>query len=807
MSSFLLVLPSVEHIIPNANPTGTCKLWRVEKLEVAPSPTQLEEMPEGLREDERNMKRPTKSFMFFEGCSPAMGASVVLRGGASFTLDVLRRILENLVKKAYLLTLQQKLFADLSARAVPTDEAMVLDMLDKESIPLWQVRTKGVLQATFPEKIRYRFWEDAMDQPLGLFLLKRGAGLKRQPEQVQGGTASAGQDAGKEREKGSIDAQGISANGSTDEGAPGVASQEMVNLDETMDYFSIFYIHGERRLKVIFENLNVTKDPGLVAIREQLLSLRRKIVAMRVTDSSVNRRGGSMGSGSAQISANFLLCWSACKACGRRTKVKPLSRDAAYISYGKFIQMKLYDTFTRVQLPGCTHLLFQDCITYFEYFGVVGSFEYEPNKVYKFTLGGGASSLHFHESWLSQYVPFRALKLEVALAHISKTFARRISKFSSHLNKASSKEGSSPVMGTLNASIVQRCEALAEAINDEVQTLKKPLANEELSLSAICLLQKRLLQSIARWNNRFEDMQDRISVPKPTPAFANLVLLPPQWTKMVESDTASSSKTESIESGQSEADTGENKLRRHESDGSTKHLMPQVDVSAAFSEGHPLMLHDEDPCPCLVFTNEPTSMIAHCLGSKAYQSAVATKIANQNLTCEKLVDVLAIEGSKGQDEVKLTFHDESPNVTFEIKVFHALKFEALRNPEGGLESIPEGDTLRFILSLSRCSAWGASGGKTKAKFFRSQDNTLLAKTISIEELELFHASATKYFAHMHASYTGNIPSAIMKILGIYTLSVTNGFSADQAVEDNPSVSNGTLSRGDSTGEPKEGVQE
>ena len=795
-------------------------MWHVEKLQVIPSAEHLEELPETLRSAEQAATRSTRSFMFFEGCSPSAGTSVVLRGGATLTLDFLRRIFDDLVKKGYLLTLQQKLFADLSAKAVPGNEAKLLELLDKDSIPLWHVRTRGVLQTTLPEKVRYRFWEDAMDQPLGLFLLKRGAGFRTaSAEALDRGVSHESV----EESPGSLGSPSVTHAGSSGGHADG-AGQEIapaaaqsftttaVNLDDSMDYFSIFYIHGEHRLKVMFENLNVTKDAGLSAIREQLLALRRKIVAARVAESSMKRKG-ALG-GSAQISSNFLLCWSACKICGRRTKVKALSRDAAYISYGKFIQMKLFDTSAHVQLPECNHLLFQDCITYFEYFGVVGSFEHEPNKVYSFKLCGNSSSHKFHQRWRDSYLSFRALKLEIALAHISKTFARRISKFTSHVNRVSGKEHTDPKAGTtdsssigmekLNAATLAQCHSLANEIEGEVVTLRNLLATGELSLVSVTLLQRRLLLSITAWNHSFEDLQDKITVPKPTQAFANLVKLPEQWTKMVENDAVPRVEVAEVEVNAEDKETS--KLRRHESDGSTKHLMPQVEVPAELNEGHPLLLSEQDPCPCLVFTQEPTSMIAQCLGSKAYQSALAEKTRSYAGKCEKLVEVLAIERTKQQEEVKVGFRDELSGVWFEVKVFHALKFEALRNPGGSLSGVPEGVEMDHILSLSRCDAWGASGGKTKAKFFKSRDQTLLAKTISIEELELFHASANKYFAHMHASITKKRPSAIMKILGIYTLSFAVA-SAESLAGDEllAATSTGTL-RSEANGETAEDVQ-
>jgi 1-phosphatidylinositol-3-phosphate 5-kinase len=78
----------------------------------------------------------------------------------------------------------------------------------------------------------------------------------------------------------------------------------------------------------------------------------------------------------------------------------------------------------------------------------------------------------------------------------------------------------------------------------------------------------------------------------------------------------------------------------------------------------------------------------------------------------------------------------------------------------------------LIYSLTRFTKWKSnSGGKSKALFFKSQDNKLLFKSVSKQEFKMFIDTAGQYFHHNARYLFHKMPSALAKVLGAFKIKI------------------------------------
>ncbi|CAG8474143.1 3472_t:CDS:10 [Diversispora eburnea] len=105
------------------------------------------------------------------------------------------------------------------------------------------------------------------------------------------------------------------------------------------------------------------------------------------------------------------------------------------------------------------------------------------------------------------------------------------------------------------------------------------------------------------------------------------------------------------------------------------------------------------------------------------------------------------------------------NKRFTCTVYFASEFDSLRR-RCGIEDL-------CIDSLSRCSPWQTTGGKSASTFLKTQDNRLVIKQMvsswRIAEKEGFLKIAPKYFEYMNKR--PNMPSVLAKIFGFYTIKI------------------------------------
>ena len=121
---------------------------------------------------------------------------------------------------------------------------------------------------------------------------------------------------------------------------------------------------------------------------------------------------------------------------------------------------------------------------------------------------------------------------------------------------------------------------------------------------------------------------------------------------------------------------------------------------------------------------------------------------------------------------KVTFESSgSKKSSFTCTLHFAQQFYSLRRLCWGSEK----DDTHFIRSLSKCSGWKVSGGKSKSHFDKTWDDRFILKELPKVELDGFISFASKYFNYLADAFTNAISTQLAKIYGVYTVKAP-GFS-------------------------------
>ncbi|RCH93876.1 hypothetical protein CU097_013063 [Rhizopus azygosporus] len=143
------------------------------------------------------------------------------------------------------------------------------------------------------------------------------------------------------------------------------------------------------------------------------------------------------------------------------------------------------------------------------------------------------------------------------------------------------------------------------------------------------------------------------------------------------------------------------------------------------------------------------------------------KVTEKSSTDEQTKELMATssvgnkKGHNGSLHIQHKFvHND---VEFTCIVYYANEFEMLRR-QCGVHQI-------MIESLCRCQSWVASGGKSKSRFYKTQDDRFVVKEMmnvwNVSEKDAFLNFAPKYFNHMKKSRQ----SALAKIFGFFTIEI------------------------------------
>ncbi|KAG1149379.1 hypothetical protein G6F37_002529 [Rhizopus arrhizus] len=178
--------------------------------------------------------------------------------------------------------------------------------------------------------------------------------------------------------------------------------------------------------------------------------------------------------------------------------------------------------------------------------------------------------------------------------------------------------------------------------------------------------------------------------------------------------------------------------------------------------------------------DEPSTIIAYTLSSEDYldkmhdiqnerhNAGIAT---NESVMNEKKVPLENATSENGvhhqtTDDIQGTLlHFSTGSTKFFCKIFFSEQFDALRRNCGCDES--------YIMSLANCIKWDSSGGKSGSAFLKTKDDRLLMKQMSKYELDAFLGFAPAYFQYMSEAFFSELPTALAKIFGFYSIGYKN----------------------------------
>ncbi|EPS42164.1 hypothetical protein H072_3809 [Dactylellina haptotyla CBS 200.50] len=186
----------------------------------------------------------------------------------------------------------------------------------------------------------------------------------------------------------------------------------------------------------------------------------------------------------------------------------------------------------------------------------------------------------------------------------------------------------------------------------------------------------------------------------------------------------------------------------------------------------------------IVREDEPSSLIAFTLGMPAYTQMLSQLRTDAMNSLESSVGTIIHEGTAHHHHehsnefdhavqrsllretgTHLRYQFPKGNARMYCKVFFAEQFDALRRNCGVAD--------RFIESLSRCIKWDSKGGKTKSVFLKTLDDRIILKQLSPIETAAFLKFAPSYFHIMSEALFHELPTAIAKMLGFFTIYIKN----------------------------------
>ncbi|MBX9695448.1 MAG: hypothetical protein K2Z81_23890, partial [Cyanobacteria bacterium] len=181
----------------------------------------------------------------------------------------------------------------------------------------------------------------------------------------------------------------------------------------------------------------------------------------------------------------------------------------------------------------------------------------------------------------------------------------------------------------------------------------------------------------------------------------------------------------------------------------------------------------------IVLDDEPSSAIACALGHDSYHEQVRGILGGvdyESLDADTFVRI-ALDMPSTQSPMKVAFESMLPKVNYkcDVTIYYPVEFAALRKLVCG------GDAA-FVHSMARSQIWDKQqgGGASKAKFVATRDNLYLLKSVPSIELKNFQAFARKYFEYLFTASASQMPTALVKIVGMFSIDI-NGQRDDYMV--------------------------
>ncbi|GBG33761.1 Phosphatidylinositol 4-phosphate 5-kinase 1 [Hondaea fermentalgiana] len=586
------------------------------------------------------------------------------------------------------------------------------------------------------------------------------------------------------------------------------------------------YCVGEGRVYVFTGSLN-KNDETHASLRDSLANIRREYVASgirRLQNSESNRRSRAL-----PIKNLPILTWSECLKCDATTEYKVLSKDAESLSFSRWLQLKLFykarnvsSLFDSTHLPPpCKHSIFQDYVTYYELRGQVAGFEYE--KLVPFETNLYASDPEkprplprYAERWLTETVRGKHDELVDTLSVVETAFLDQ--KLIPYVDAIAEAEYS-----------LAGAEKLISEVRDGVAALRGTLKDEEhlheLSVLELYRVRRNIILSVNKWNKALASLRESearespsvpsrgdlrrprtfsdsdlkddssedggdsaptpldltrsTSVPHHKPKSSSSGALPvPTRLRVFDAQDSLSTTSDPVKS---------RSMREHRASAS---LLDPVDLPLGFLlRGRPNLPEGFGNRIVFVYDDEPTSWIAHALNSMDHRQGLfalaeeRNQMDNfQNGRWPKVMRAQLVDPRSSA--LALNFSDthglEQLNLHFSVKVYCPLQFFALRQAHLNWRRAKGGrldPEMTFLESLSRCDHWRATGGKSRSVFLKCRDGRFIVKSISSEELDMFLSLAHSYFNHLANVSEKHLPSALLKIVGVYTVTSKEGPSS------------------------------
>ncbi|PRP82442.1 FYVE finger-containing phosphoinositide kinase [Planoprotostelium fungivorum] len=193
---------------------------------------------------------------------------------------------------------------------------------------------------------------------------------------------------------------------------------------------------------------------------------------------------------------------------------------------------------------------------------------------------------------------------------------------------------------------------------------------------------------------------------------------------------------------------------------------------------HPIFFSDTSTgYYCLVFENEPSSIMAHTLCSTDYSKKLEAapvevpereKDIEEKATCPEDLNMRRCLLTHVNTDIECRYQKSFGNTSYNVVVHYAKQFEALRAYVCGED--------KFIQSISRCKPWDARGGKSKSHWSKTSDDKYIIKEVSAIEKTSFIEVAPYYFNYVADTIFDLVPTMLAKILAIFTVTIDKGGS-------------------------------
>ena len=413
-----------------------------------------------------------------------------------------------------------------------------------------------------------------------------------------------------------------------------------------------------------------------------------------------------------------LMMWKYCTHCELITNIVPVSDLTWSLSFAMFLQLLLHETRLVKRGSGrpdavCSHSLHQQHLTCFGKADLVVTFRYSQLHVWEIQTPSETLSIPGSSSSRAQLTTKLLECKEASSTHFSSVLTK--------LHSFTNNSGLETDHDQEHKSFRDRLEKLEEAVNDNTEA--------EKTLSLLQLFQRDVMMSHCSWLKRLSLLQENMKTTKKS-----------ESVRLVENnDHDNTTAVKKIIST----------ILPHSED-------IQSSLAAPFPGDIHLITHvngvDVDfPSTVFVHESKPSTLIAYLLSSKAYQQYLTTP---------------------EQDVQHFVLEMSDATTKFYCCSYFTQEFHQLRK----LISTGQRDESKFIKSLSDCSRWEAMGGKSGLMFYKTSDDRFVLKQMSKFEYGSFLEFAPHYFNYMKESLETGTKTLLGKIVGVYKVGFKNSES-------------------------------